>query len=389
MQPLLAALPWALLCLWAILRFFPHPRLATFPVRRRSHEMLRVDAIVPTHDDGHDIGACLGSLLASDYDPLRVTVVDADSTDGTVEVAEAVAAWSTRVRVQTDGEGVPAGWRTRAWQCWRAASEATGDLLLFTHADTRHHPELLPRAVAALERTGAALVSVLPRHDLQTMAERVLLPHLLLTVNARFVDARLVNRATSPRNALANPQYVLVKRDAYLEAGGHEAVRDLPAPELGIAQRLRAMGRGVYLIHGERFLLTRMFRSASEITSGWTRILAMGAQTALRSRLVAIGPWLAGLVALAMWLVPPVVLATSWGTALGTWAAWATGFSLLFWALTYARHDQPVLFALTYPLGAIAAAFLYARAALHGNGPAVDDGSAAPPEAGIPDAPAA
>jgi hypothetical protein len=319
MDPLLAALPWALLCLWAILRFFPRPRLYTFPVRRRSHEMPRVDVIVPTHDDGHDIGGCLGSLLASEYYALDITVVDDGSTDGTAEVAAAIAERSPRVRLVRDGEGVPEGWRTRAWLCWRAATAASGDLLLFTHTDTRHHPELLPRAVAALERTDAALVSVLPRHDLQTMAERVLMPHLLLTVNARFVDARLVNRARSPRNALANPQYVLVRREAYLEVGGHEAVRDLPAPELAIAQRLRAKGRGVYLIHGERFLVTRMFRSFAEITAGWTRILAMGAHTALRSRLVSAGPWLAGLVALAMWLVPPVVVATFWGSPAAFW----------------------------------------------------------------------
>ncbi len=388
MDPLLAALPWALLCVWALLRFLPSPSLSSFPVRRRDHEMPRVNAILPTRDDGHDIGACLGSLLASRYDALDVTVVDAGSTDGTVYVAEAVASRIERVRVMLAGE-VPEGWRTRAWQCWRAAQEADGDLLLFTVADTRHDAELLPRAVAALERTDAALVSVLPRHDLRTMAERVLMPHLLLTINARFVDARLVNRARSPRNALANPQYVLVRRSAYLEAGGHEAVRDRPAPEFGIAQRLRALGRGVYLIHGERFLVTRMFRSLGEIASGWSRILAMGAHTALGTPLASAGPWLAGLVALAMWLVPPAALALTWGSPVGTWATWATGFSLLFWALTYARHDQPVLFALTYPFGSLATAILYARSASHPDGNARASAVSVAVDAGAADEPAA
>ena len=350
--------------------------------------MPRVNVILPTRDDGHDIGACLGTLLASRYDALDVTVVDAGSTDGTDHVAEAVASWTERVRVVPAGE-IPDGWRTRAWQCWRAAQEADGELLLFTVADTRHDAELLPRAVAALERTGAALVSVLPRHDLRTMAERVLMPHLLLTINARFVDARLVNRALSPRNVLANPQYVLVRRAAYLEAGGHEAVRDRPAPEFGIAQRLRALGRGVYLIHGERFLVTRMFRSLGEIASGWTRILAMGAHTALRTPLASAGPWLAGLGALAMWLVPPAALALAWGSPVGSWAAWATGFSLLFWAFTYARHDQPVLFALTYPFGALATAILYTRAASHPHGNASPSAVSAVVEPGAADEPAA
>ncbi len=340
------------------------PRLSSYPVRRRDHDAPRVSVIVPTRDDGHDIGGCLGSILTSEYAPFDVTVVDACSTDGTVEVAYAVASKSHRVRVMPE-ERAPDGWRVHAWECWRGAQAAQGDLLLFTHADTRHDPELMPRAVAALERRHAALVSVLPRHDLQTMAERILMPHLLLTINARFVDARLVNRARSPRNALANPQYVLVRRDDYFEAGGHEAVRDRPAAELGIAQALRARGGGVFLLHGERFLVTRMFRSLAELAGGWTRILAVGVNTALRSRLASIGPWLVGVSALAMWIVPPVLTVAAWGTPLGRWAGFATGFSLVFWALTYARHRQPILFSFTYPLGAIATAILYARAALY------------------------
>ena len=369
MDPFLAALPWALLCLWALLRFLPNPRLSKFPVRRREHQAPRVSVIVPTRNAGHHIGACIGSILASEYPNYDVTVVDVGSTDGTLEVAHAIAAQSDRVRV-VDAGTPPEGWRVRAWECWSGAQETDGDLILFTHADTRHHPELLSRAVASLERTDAALVSVLPRHELETMAERILLPHLLLTVNARFVDARLVNRARSPRNALANPQYVLVRREAYEAAGGHRAVHDRPAAELGLAQRLRGMERGVYLIHGERFLVTRMFRSLSELVAGWTRILATGARTALRTRFTDIVPWLAGIFALAMWLVPPVLTFFYWGTPTGLWAGYATAFSLLFWGLTYARHDQPVLFALTYPLGALATAALYARAALQPPGSA-------------------
>ena len=61
------------------------------------------------------------------------------------------------------GTPLPAGWYGKPWACEQGFRAAREELLLFTDADTRHAPGLLGRAVAALRREQADLVTVAPR----------------------------------------------------------------------------------------------------------------------------------------------------------------------------------------------------------------------------------
>jgi hypothetical protein len=360
MEPLIASLPWAALCLWALLRLVPSPRLGAYSARGFGSGSPSVTAVVPTLNAGHDIGPCLGSLLAAGYPNLEIIVADQASSDGTLEVARAVAERSPRVRVLSVGTPHE-GWRSRAWACREGSRAGVGELLLFSDPDSRHHPEALARAVAALEEEQAAALSLLPRHELETLLERLLAPALLARGELAYLNARLVNRVRDLRSVLVNPAFLLVRRSAYLGAGGHEAARSAATTDTSVARRVLERGGVVRLLHGERFLSSRAFGARRERESGPIGALAAGARTARRSS-GRLGSWLGSAVTLAFWLIPPLAMALAWGGAVGRWGVYATGLSLLFWVLTYARHRQPILFALTYPLGALATAVLEARA---------------------------
>lgn len=92
-----------------------------------------VSIILPTLNEAACIERTLASVLAQDADP-EVIVVDGGSTDGTRELA------AQRARVVQAPRG-------RALQMNAGASIASGEVLLFLHADT-----LLPQgALAALQ----------------------------------------------------------------------------------------------------------------------------------------------------------------------------------------------------------------------------------------------
>ena len=90
------------------------------------------------------------SVLASTYRPFELLVVDDRSTDDTATIVERLAA--------EDDRGAPGPGRATAraagsaspGPAFRGTAGASGELLLFTDADTRHEPELLARAVGAL-----------------------------------------------------------------------------------------------------------------------------------------------------------------------------------------------------------------------------------------------
>lgn len=101
---------------------------------------ISISVIIPTYNEADNVAEAVASARATD---VEVIVVDGGSDDGTVEAAEAAGA---RATVSRKGRGS---------QMNAGAAEATGDLLLFLHADTR-----LPDDYAGHVRETAARAGV-------------------------------------------------------------------------------------------------------------------------------------------------------------------------------------------------------------------------------------
>lgn len=332
--------------------------------------MPRASIIVPARNEAHNIGACVRSLLGSAYPDREIIVVDDRSEDGTGEILRALCDQGVQGLRVVEGAELPAGWLGKPWACWQGYLEASGEVLLFTDADTLHEPELLGRAVGALIAEEADLVSIVPRQLMGSFWERIVMPQILLTISLRYRDAARVNRTRKARDVIANGQFILVRREAYEAVGGHEAVRGEVVEDLRLAQRFVAEGRRIFLAHAEELMATRMYRSLRELVAGWSKNVALGARQTVDPWLQPAVPWLIALFLLIFWVLPPVALAVS---ALGwtdgrilAWSLGATGLSLLFWIVLYFKWRIPRGHALFYPLGAAVAAGIFVLSALRG-----------------------
>jgi len=96
----------------------------------------KISVIVPVLNEEHVIAPTLQALLS--LAPYEIIVVDGGSADRTRQVCEQFG-----VKVLSSERG-------RAHQMNRGAGEATGDLLLFVHADTRLPMSALNEITAAL-----------------------------------------------------------------------------------------------------------------------------------------------------------------------------------------------------------------------------------------------
>ncbi|MEJ2184708.1 MAG: glycosyltransferase [Gemmatimonadota bacterium] len=371
MTPLIALLPWAVLLLVVLpMGFWRRPRLVDGSADSPPDAPL-VSVIVPARDEAENISGCLGSLLQSGWPDYEIIVLDDRSRDGTREIAEALAEQTGgRVRVVA-GKPLPDGWIGKPWACWQGYQAARGDLLLFTDADTRHGPELLTRAVRALRDRDADMLSVLPRQIMVGFWERFILPHVWFVITSRYPLMTRVNRTANPRTAMANGQFILVRRDAYDAIGGHAAVRHEVVEDVRLAQRMVAAGRSLFLTHGEEFISTRMYASLAGIIEGWSKNVARGASLGAWPPVRAIAPWVAAALPLVAWVLPPALLAASLagvgGDALQLWASAATAASLFFWVVADLHHRIPVAYALTFPFGALATALVFVRSAIRGD----------------------
>jgi chlorobactene glucosyltransferase len=367
--PLFLAVPWIALLVIVPLALQRRVRITAFPPPADRYPL--VSAIVPARNEAVNISACVVSLLNSQYPALEVIVVDDCSTDGTGEIVQILAEHAAGRLRPVRGEPPPAGWIGKPWACWQGYRHARGELLLFTDADTRHDDALLGHAVGAMLRNNADMVSVMPRQLMVSFWERLILPHIFAMIAMRYHDLKRVNATRNPRDAIANGQFILLRREAYEAMGGHEAVRDEIVEDQQIAQRLVAAGRRIFVAHAHDIMDTRMYRSLDGIIEGWTKNLAQGARAAAPAWIAPAVPWLIVLFIATAWLLPPLTLlraACCGGLPASTlgWSIMATSLSLLFWLMVLLRMRVPPVYAVGYPLGAGAVAWLMARSALRG-----------------------
>ena len=367
--PLAWTLPWIVPPLVTLVRSLDSRSLDEYAATVETDAPL-VSVIIPARNEARNIERCVRSVLGTNYPNVEVIVVDDHSTDDTGGIARRVAPSDGRLQV-IDPPELPTGWFGKQWACASGARAARGSLLCFTDADTAHAPDLLSRSVNALRGRQADLLTVAGSQEMHSFWERIVQPQLFALLSIRYGGTEHVSRTKRPADAIANGQFILVRRSTYDAMSGHELVRDLVAEDLAMAQEWVRAGKRIVLLTGVDQLSTRMYAGYRELVAGWRKnVYAGGRHAALGGRLGrALYPVI--LPALPLFsLAPPIVLLLcAMGVVSGSWLVWSAtvyGVSAVFWGLLYAWLAQPVGYALLYPLGSAVLLIIAGGAVLRG-----------------------
>ena len=221
-----------------------------------------VVAVVPARDEAAGIAACVEALRANGV--REVVVVDDASSDGTAALAAAAGA---RVLTAPGHVGKPAA-------CRLGTAATASEWLWFVDADVVVAPDALSRLLADADDTGAALVSALGRVATPTLGTAWLMPEVGLTLARRLdLDA----------GTFASGQCLLVRRDAYDDAGGHDPAAVVE--DLALARAVTARGRLVRVVLAPDLYETAMYGSLRE---AWDGLLRNAAETRPRPALDAL-----------------------------------------------------------------------------------------------------
>lgn len=175
--------------------------------------------IVPALDEGEGISATLDALIDLRMLGAEVIVVDGGSRDATMQ----------RARLRADR--VIAGPRGRALQMNAGAAVASGDVLLFLHADTRL-PSAADRLVLeGIERSGRGW----GRFDVIIAGQH---PGLRIVAFMMNMRSRLSGIATGD-------QAIFVKRDLFAALGGYPPIPLME--DVALSRLLKRKGRPLCL----------------------------------------------------------------------------------------------------------------------------------------------
>lgn len=180
---------------------------------------MKLSIIVPVLDEGEGIAAMIESLASLRARGTEIIVVDGGSRDATLDHARSCA------------DCVLCAPRGRALQMNAGAARASGDVLLFLHADTRLPADADCVVIEGLQRSGRAW----GRFDVMIAGRQCLLPVIAFFMRTR---SRLTGIATGD-------QAIFVRGDAFHAVGGFPPIGLME--DIALCKALKRIGRPLCL----------------------------------------------------------------------------------------------------------------------------------------------
>ncbi|MEP6777916.1 MAG: glycosyltransferase family A protein [Chthoniobacterales bacterium] len=336
----LAAVPCAL--------FIVNLRLYRPLSARAKRDQPAVSVLIPARDEEQNIRATLEAALANSAIDFEVIVLDDDSADATAEIVAEFSQRDSRVRL-VSAPPLPARWCGKQHACHVLANHARNPLLVFLDADVRLAPDALVRIADFVQESDAHLVSGVPRQELGTFSDHLLLP-LIHFVLLGFLPLAIMRRRDSSAACSAGcGQLLVAQRDAYFASGGHAGFRTEMHDGLKLPRAFRMAGFRTDLFDTTDLATCRMYRTNAQVWRGLSKNATEGLgapKTILPMSIILFGGQVLPFVLLAFaGLIP-------WAALLV--AICAAALALLPRFLSIRRFEQSLGSALLHPVGILA-----------------------------------
>lgn len=324
-----------------------------------------ISICIPARNEENNIRRCVEAALEQDYPNIEVIVLDDRSTDATREIllesASLLAKMDKKEQAPSlhiiNGSDLPVGWAGKPHALFQASAVARGDWLCFVDADTFLTPQAISSVYAKALETEADLFTIMNEQILGSFWEKVVMPLVMTALSVGF-SPRKVNDP-SRRDAVANGQFILIKRSVYDLIGGHEKVKDQIVEDKAISEQVKWNGHRLIIADGMQVASTRMYTSLATMWEGWTKNIYLGLRG--HPALLLLGAFVA-LLALIVALFLPVwpLLGVNWyfkgggrlalGVIIESILVW--GYLIIIRAKVASKMRISRWYALTTPLGA-------------------------------------
>lgn len=319
-----------------------------------------ISVCIPARDEEHNIRLCVEAILGQDHPNFELLVVDDRSTDSTPAILGELATQAAKKGITyrlLHGEELPPGWAGKPHALHQAARAARGEWLCFIDTDTFLSPEALSSVHAKAVETHADLFTIMTFQVLGSFWEKTVMPLVMTALSVGF-SPRRVNDVNT-RDAIANGQFMLIRRQVYDLIGGHAAVREKIVEDKAISELVKWGGYRLVVADGMHVARTRMYTSLPAMWEGWTKNIYLGLSD--RPSLLILGAFGALLALIAALFLPLwPLLGLNWylhgggGRALAVLAEALALWAVLLAARARVAHQMGIsrLWALSTPLGA-------------------------------------
>jgi len=227
----------------------------------------KVSIMIPMRNEQKNVNEVMSSVLSSKYKPLEVLVADDHSEDETFPLMLSWT-WTHPELTLLKVDVLPKGWTGKNYACASLSDKATGEILIFMDADVRISVDAISASVSFLKKHNLDFLSIFPEQKKPTIVERICLPVMDFFLYA-FLPLLLMEKTGLPAFAAANGQWIVVRKEAYLKAGGHTSIRSKIIDDMALVRLVKQNGGRVALANAAGKITCRMYESSKELMSGF------------------------------------------------------------------------------------------------------------------------
>lgn len=286
------AIAWIFLIKSMWLTFRDSPFLDKF--NSVSHNSPKVSIILPARNEEAFIEKCINSLLEQDYKNYEIIAIDDMSEDNTGNIIKKISKENSKV-VYVLADPKPEKWTGKNWACFEGFRKSSGELLLFTDADTFHTRKTISLAVDHLMSEELDALTVIPKMLCLDWWTKITLPVLSIFLHTRFSALRVND--PSKKTGYFFGSFFIIKRKTYESVGTHEGVKSDIVEDGALGKKVKEQGFKLKMVRGEHLVEAIWARDWATL---WHALKRLMIPLYIQSNKIAVGIFFAVLFLLFM-----------------------------------------------------------------------------------------
>ncbi len=258
------------------------------------HNNPKVSIILPARNEEDFLVKCLDSLIDQDYPNYEIIAIDDSSEDSTWNIISEYAKQNSKV-IPVSARPKPDGWMGKNWACMEGYKKATGELLLFTDADTTHARNVLSLAVSHLLAFNLDALTAIPKMVSIDFWTKITLPMLSTFLHTRFSAIRVND--PSKKTGYFFGSFFIINQNTYEKVGTHEGVKQEIIEDGALGKKVKDSGHKMKMVRGEHLIDAIWARDKSTLWNGLKRLMI---PLYLQSQRISVGIFFAVLFLLFM-----------------------------------------------------------------------------------------
>jgi len=225
-----------------------------------------VSVLIPMRNEEENVTECINSIISQiglkDYEVLTLNDHSEDETASLLSKFPNIK--------NLIGKPLPVGWLGKSWACQQLSDASTGEYLVFIDADVRLSKNAIASAISKMDKWD--FISPYPMQIANGFVQRLFQPLLQWSWLAS-VPLVISQKLGVKSMAVANGQFLIIKKSAYIKAGGHESIKSEVLDDIMLARQLLTFGFSGGVAEGSQVANCQMYKTAGALVNGYRKSL--------------------------------------------------------------------------------------------------------------------